>query len=150
MDPSFPRNPDEFDDDERISFSRLEQKFIAVHEDGTEFEFDAELREWIPTGDDDEPLDAEDYGGEEAAAAAAAATTTGSNGASLKRKLADVGDDSEVGERTALREAAAHFPRPPLLTRPGSGAPKRPRRPGRGRGRRAGRHPSPRRTAQCT
>ncbi|KAI1868680.1 uncharacterized protein JN550_006255 [Neoarthrinium moseri] len=51
---SFPTNPDDFDKDDRISFSRLENKHIAVQDDGTEFEFDRQLKRWILTVDEDE------------------------------------------------------------------------------------------------
>ncbi|KEY71038.1 hypothetical protein S7711_00862 [Stachybotrys chartarum IBT 7711] len=57
MDPSFPVDVQEFDSDERISFSRLDNKFIAVHDDGTEYEFDADAKRWIPT--DESPSDQE-------------------------------------------------------------------------------------------
>ncbi|KAK7753225.1 hypothetical protein SLS62_004744 [Diatrype stigma] len=50
---TFPTEPSEFDSDERISFSRLDNKFIAVHDDGTEFEFDQELKRWIPVIDEE-------------------------------------------------------------------------------------------------
>ncbi|RYP39719.1 hypothetical protein DL767_002100 [Monosporascus sp. MG133] len=50
---SFPTDPSEFDSDERISFSRLENKFIAVQDDGSEFEFDKELKRWIPILDEE-------------------------------------------------------------------------------------------------
>lgn len=52
---TFPTDPSEFDQDHRISFSRLDNKYIAVQEsDGTEFEFDAQLKRWIPSADEDE------------------------------------------------------------------------------------------------
>lgn len=57
MDITFPTDIQEFDADDRISFSRLDNKFIAVHDDGTEFEFDTELRRWVPA--EEEPLDHE-------------------------------------------------------------------------------------------
>ncbi|EGR51229.1 uncharacterized protein TRIREDRAFT_57178 [Trichoderma reesei QM6a] len=57
MDVPFPTDVREFDSDERISFSKLDNKFIAVHDDGTEFEFDAELKKWVPT--EEEPLEDE-------------------------------------------------------------------------------------------
>ena len=44
---SFPTNVEEFGDDERISFSRLSNTYIAVHDDGSEFEFHPELKRWI-------------------------------------------------------------------------------------------------------
>ena len=50
---SFPTDPSEFDSDDRISFSRLDNKFIAVQDDGTEFEFDNQLKRWIPTLDEE-------------------------------------------------------------------------------------------------
>ncbi|GAB1310326.1 hypothetical protein MFIFM68171_00536 [Madurella fahalii] len=49
---SFPTNPEEFDQDERISFSKLDNKYIAVQDDGTEYEFDHGLRRWIPMIDE--------------------------------------------------------------------------------------------------
>ncbi|XP_044724753.1 RNA recognition motif domain-containing protein [Hirsutella rhossiliensis] len=52
MELDFPTNPDEFNNDERISFSKLDNTFIAVHDDGTEFEFDADLKQWLPTDQD--------------------------------------------------------------------------------------------------
>ncbi|KAF4581107.1 RNA recognition motif family protein [Ophiocordyceps camponoti-floridani] len=52
MDLDFPTNPDKFRDDERISYSKLDDKYIAVHADGTEFEFDTELKQWIPADDE--------------------------------------------------------------------------------------------------
>ncbi|KAI0404794.1 hypothetical protein F4802DRAFT_597731 [Xylaria palmicola] len=49
----FPTDPQEFDSDERISFSRLDDKFIGVLDDGSEFEWDAQLRRWIPSIDEE-------------------------------------------------------------------------------------------------
>jgi len=49
---SFPTNKEEFDNDDRISFSKLDNKYIAVQEDGTEYEFDEGLKRWIPIIDD--------------------------------------------------------------------------------------------------
>ena len=49
---SFPTDPAQFDDDDRISFSRLDNKYIAVQSDGTEYEFDADLRRWLPIFDE--------------------------------------------------------------------------------------------------
>jgi len=57
---SFPTNVEEFADDERISFSKLDKKYIAVHDDGSEYEFDGKTRTWLPTeddGDEDEPTE---------------------------------------------------------------------------------------------
>lgn len=46
--PSFPTNPEDFDADDRISFSKLDSKFILETEDGQEFEFDDALKRWVP------------------------------------------------------------------------------------------------------
>ena len=49
---AFPTNPEEFDSDDRISFSKLDNKFLLVHEDGTEYEFDDAIKRWIPVLDE--------------------------------------------------------------------------------------------------
>ena len=49
---TFPTNIEEFDQDERISFSKLDNKYIAVQDDGTEYEFDVDLKRWLPIIDD--------------------------------------------------------------------------------------------------
>lgn len=49
---SFPTNREEFDQDERISYSKLDNKYIAVQDDGTEYEFDEALKRWIPMVDE--------------------------------------------------------------------------------------------------
>ncbi|KAJ1331536.1 HIV Tat-specific factor 1 [Microdochium nivale] len=49
----FPTDAQEFDSDDRISFSRLDNKFLAVNDDGTEYEFDSQLKRWIPHLDED-------------------------------------------------------------------------------------------------
>ncbi|RSM13427.1 hypothetical protein CEP52_001935 [Fusarium oligoseptatum] len=59
MEAVFPTDPREFDGDDRISFSKLDNKFIAVHDDGNEYEFDADQKRWILT--DDEPLEPEPF-----------------------------------------------------------------------------------------
>jgi HIV Tat-specific factor 1 len=49
---SFPTHPEEFDSDDRISFSKLDNKFLLVQEDGSEFEFDDAIKRWIPVVDE--------------------------------------------------------------------------------------------------
>lgn len=44
----FPQNPEDFDADARISFSKLDNKFILEADDGQEFEFDDALKRWVP------------------------------------------------------------------------------------------------------
>ncbi|KAF7951462.1 hypothetical protein EAE96_006771 [Botrytis aclada] len=48
----FPTIPEEFDADDRISFSKLDQKYLLVQDDGTEFEFDDAIKRWIPVLDE--------------------------------------------------------------------------------------------------
>lgn len=48
----FPTNVEEFDSDDRISFSKLDNKFLLVQDDGTEFEFDDAIKRWIPVLDE--------------------------------------------------------------------------------------------------
>lgn len=49
MHSSFPQNPEDFDADPRISFSKISNKFILETEhDGTEYEFDDKLKRWFP------------------------------------------------------------------------------------------------------
>jgi len=55
---SFPTNPEDFGADDRISFSKLDGKFVAVQSDGAEFEFDHHEKKWIAI--DEETLRVED------------------------------------------------------------------------------------------
>ncbi|PYH99383.1 putative nuclear mRNA splicing factor-associated protein [Aspergillus ellipticus CBS 707.79] len=50
---SFPQDPSEFDSDPRISFSKLDNRFILETEEGQEYVYDTILKRWIPTVDDD-------------------------------------------------------------------------------------------------
>ncbi|SPN97049.1 related to cold sensitive U2 snRNA supressor [Cephalotrichum gorgonifer] len=50
---SFPTDVEEFNNDDRISFSRLSNTYIGVHDDGSEFEFHANLKRWIRVADDE-------------------------------------------------------------------------------------------------
>ena len=45
---SFPQNLEEFDADPRVSFSKLDKKFILETENNEEFEFDDGLKRWVP------------------------------------------------------------------------------------------------------
>jgi HIV Tat-specific factor 1 len=49
---SFPTNVEDFDSDDRISFSKLDNKFLLVQDDGSEFEFDDVIKRWIPLLDE--------------------------------------------------------------------------------------------------
>lgn len=83
---AFPTNIQEFDADDRISFSKLDSKFIAVHDDGTEYEFDADLKKWQPL--DEEALDAEAPQQAESSARASSETSN------LGKRKHDAGDAS--------------------------------------------------------
>ena len=45
---TFPQNPEEFDADPRVSFSKIDSKFILEADDGQEYEFDDALKRWVP------------------------------------------------------------------------------------------------------
>ena len=45
----FPTDPADFDSDPRISFSKLDNKFILETEDGQEYEYDSALKRWVQT-----------------------------------------------------------------------------------------------------
>lgn len=45
---SFPQNPEEFDADPRVSFSKLDNKFILEVDDEHEYEYDDALKRWVP------------------------------------------------------------------------------------------------------
>lgn len=44
---SFPIDPETFDQDDRISFSKLSNTYLLETEDGQEFEYDSQLRRWV-------------------------------------------------------------------------------------------------------
>lgn len=46
---NFPLEPSEFDSDPRISFSKLDDKFILETEDGQEFVYDGVIKRWVQT-----------------------------------------------------------------------------------------------------
>lgn len=46
---NFPQDPSEFDSDPRVSFSKLDDKYILETDDGQEYSFDTILKRWIPT-----------------------------------------------------------------------------------------------------
>ena len=45
----FPQSPSEFESDPRISFSKLDNKFILETDEGAEYEYDNVLKRWIPS-----------------------------------------------------------------------------------------------------
>lgn len=44
---NFPTDPSEFDCDPRISFSKLDDKFILETDDGQEFVYDSAIKRWV-------------------------------------------------------------------------------------------------------
>jgi len=44
---NFPTDPAEFGNDPRISFSKLDNKYILETEDGQEFEYDSAIKRWV-------------------------------------------------------------------------------------------------------
>jgi HIV Tat-specific factor 1 len=45
----FPQQESDFGSDTRISYSKVDEKFILEEEDGSEWEFDASLGKWMPS-----------------------------------------------------------------------------------------------------
>ncbi|KAI1404718.1 hypothetical protein F4819DRAFT_97268 [Hypoxylon fuscum] len=87
---SFPTDPADFEQDERISFSKLDSKYIAVQDDGSEFEWDAQLKRWIPVVDEELLAQQQSaYGGD----------TTLENDSSIPNKKRKKGQANGSGER---------------------------------------------------
>lgn len=97
----FPTDVQEFDADDRISFSKLDQKFIAVHDDGTEFEFDADHKQWLPLEDDGED-------GENGETNTPVAAQDASVGMRRRHDEAEA-NGQQVGTRCANEECATKF-----------------------------------------
>lgn len=57
---SFPTNVEEFANDDRISYSRLTQTYIGVHDDGSEFEFYPKLGRWVIAKDENHDAEEDD------------------------------------------------------------------------------------------
>lgn len=89
---TFPTDPTAFENDDRISFSKLDSKYIAVQSDGTEFEFDHDLKRWIPLADEDEEEEAlfEQQQGAYGVAQDTNAAAGSQAGSNRKRKQHDV------------------------------------------------------------
>ncbi|KAI1280960.1 hypothetical protein F5Y07DRAFT_314131 [Xylaria sp. FL0933] len=84
---SFPTDPQEFDSDERISFSRLDNKFIGVLDDGSEFEWDPQLKRWVASIDEELLAQQQSaYGGSSRGGASDDNSSATNNHANRKRK----------------------------------------------------------------
>ncbi|KAL5596776.1 hypothetical protein BROUX41_006540 [Berkeleyomyces rouxiae] len=93
---SFPTDKSQFDSDDRISFSKLDSKYIAVHDDGDEYEFDETAKKWLLCDEEDdgnEPplLDSLDASVNDSLPAGTTATSD-----ARKRKEAPTATDYEV------------------------------------------------------
>ncbi|KAI0430629.1 hypothetical protein F5Y09DRAFT_223623 [Xylaria sp. FL1042] len=97
---SFPTDPQEFDSDDRISFSRLDNKFVGVLDDGSEFEWDAQLKRWIPSIDEELLAQQQSaYGGGRGGASDDNNSSTTNNHANRKRKNGSVEQHSNKRQR---------------------------------------------------
>lgn len=46
---AFPQTPDDFEDDPRVSFSKITSKWVLENDDGTEWEYDEARQKWMPS-----------------------------------------------------------------------------------------------------
>ncbi|KAM0332264.1 hypothetical protein ACHAQA_002540 [Verticillium albo-atrum] len=109
MHPPLPTSEDAFAHDERISFSRLDNKYLAVNdEDGTELEFDAATRKWVlPADDHDEEHHHHHQNAHLAELARSGSSTTEQDvSASRKRKDAPLNGNEVCAARPSRRLAS--------------------------------------------
>ena len=45
----FPQTQNDFASDPRVSYSKLDKKWILEDDDGSEWEFDEDLNKWVPS-----------------------------------------------------------------------------------------------------
>ncbi|KAI1333435.1 hypothetical protein F5Y16DRAFT_13879 [Xylariaceae sp. FL0255] len=85
-----PLDPDEFNSDDRISFSRLDNKHIGVLDDGSEFEWDVQLRRWVPLIDEELRAQQQSaYGGPAPDSATPSDTTTNDDRPNNRKRKAN-------------------------------------------------------------
>ncbi|KAH9902230.1 hypothetical protein F4778DRAFT_781465 [Xylariomycetidae sp. FL2044] len=103
----FPTDPQDFDQDERISFSRLDNKHVLVQEDGTEFEWDAQLKRWVQSIDEELLAQQQSaYGGP------ADDNHNNTNAQNPRRRNRETdGDDNTREQRPQKKQKAAPQPR---------------------------------------
>lgn len=96
MEAPFPVDEQLFAGDERISFSRLDNKYLAVREDGAEFEFDAQRKLWVLADDEDGGtlLNGDAVG--ELSAGGDVLSASNSEGESRRRRRDEADDGTEV------------------------------------------------------
>ena len=46
---AFPQTPEDFENDPRVSYSKLDDRWILEEDDGSEWEWDANGNRWIPS-----------------------------------------------------------------------------------------------------
>ncbi|KAJ9647719.1 hypothetical protein H2199_001493 [Coniosporium tulheliwenetii] len=49
---AFPQTPEDFESDSRVSYSKLEQKWLLEDDNGSEWEFNEALAKWVPATDE--------------------------------------------------------------------------------------------------
>lgn len=116
---TFPTAIDDFDKDDRISFSKVDHKYVAVHEDdGTEYEFDPQSRTWLPLQVDDVAEDDADQRDQldslDAAAQAPDSTSRQQPTRKRKQDAGEIANDGAAEDSTRARPAKkAKAPPPP-------------------------------------
>lgn len=94
---TFPTEKSQFNTDDRISFSKLDDKYIAVHDDGDEYEFDEERKLWVLCDEDEEAphLEADEVNLGSSAPQASRADPHDTSDNGRKRKGAPSADDND-------------------------------------------------------
>ncbi|KAL0938827.1 nuclear mrna splicing factor-associated [Colletotrichum truncatum] len=93
-----PTSVDEFGGDERISFSKLDNKYLAVLDDGTELEFDPATATWAEAADAPlEPLDDDETAAQLVDLTRSASTGATPNAANSRKRKDSPGGMDEHG-----------------------------------------------------
>lgn len=96
MEAPFPVDEQLFAGDERISFSRLDNKYLAVREDGAEFEFDAQRKLWVLAEDEEGGTLLNGDSAGDPSAAGDAISASNSEGESRRRRRDETDNGTEV------------------------------------------------------
>ncbi|ETN36549.1 uncharacterized protein HMPREF1541_08827 [Cyphellophora europaea CBS 101466] len=103
----FPQSPSAFDDDPRVSFSRLDDKYILETDEGNEYEWDSDLKRWVPVLDQ-ELLD------QQAAVYRVEGVDENAPAAQNKKKRKQNGDESGQKQKKARVNTACYVTSLPL------------------------------------
>ncbi|KAI1159079.1 hypothetical protein F5B18DRAFT_664735 [Nemania serpens] len=83
----FPTNPGDFDGETSISFSKLDNKFIGVLDNGEEYEWDTQLKRWVPIIDEELLIEQQKaYGGNGGGNGGASDDNNSSSGSGSKKR----------------------------------------------------------------